>query len=176
MIVPFAYAKRNNTRQELLGGETGLPDGSNSFNQYTFVVLTAGFLAAVDSAGTSTCGLVLDASKASTLVDPPYAMFGDRHYPQSPAEGQRFAVSVTDAAGHVGEANGAPQLSAVTLGASYGIIKLANGNHALNVANTTNLFFKVVKIPTKFNSVIQNSTTYNPVVIVEIVGSAIQTV
>src|SRR5580765_6797888 len=102
MITPRLYARKLTNRPEMVGGETGLPDGSNTFNAHTFVVLTSGSLVAVASAGVSSCGLVLDSSKTSTAVDPPNSFFGDRHFPVA-LEGQRFLVSVTDASGHVGE-------------------------------------------------------------------------
>lgn len=173
---PELYSKRDSTRSEITGGELGLPDAGNTFLAHNFVVLTAGALAAVASAGVLSCGLVADASKASANIDPPYSPFGDKHFPYSPGGGQRFYVSVTDASGNYGQANGAPQLSEVTIGSSYGILKRANGTHALNVDNTTNLFFIVVEKPTVFNGVAQDSATYNPIVIVELVPAAIQRV
>ncbi len=179
MITPRIFSRAVTTRPEMIGGESGLHDGSNVFNAHTFVVLTAGFLASVASAGTSACGLCLDESKDSDVVNPPTKFFGDRHFPVA-LSGQRFLVSVTDASGHVGEANGAPQMSALTIGSSYGLLKLSNGNHALNVDNTTNLFFKVVEKPTSLSvrgiGAVQTGTTYNPIVVVEVVAAAIQTV
>lgn len=175
MKVPTLFSRRITNRSEMIGGENGLHDAGNTFNAHTFVVLTTGALVAVASAGVLACGLCLDASKAADVVNPPYDMFGDRHFPVA-LQAQRFAVSVTDASGHVGEANGAPQLSELVIGTSYGIIKLSNGNHALNVDNTTQLFFTVVDIPTEWGGVIQTSATYNPVVIVEIVVADIQQV
>lgn len=174
MIVPFDYARKGNTRQETVGGELGLPEGA-SFKAFNFVVLTTGALVALATGAVLTCGLVYDDSNGNTKVNPPSDFFGGKHFPLS-LEGQRFAVSVTDASGHVGQANGAPQLSAVSLGSKYGIIKLSNGNHALNVADTTNLLFQVVEIPSKWNSIPQDSTTYNPVVIVEVISTTIQKV
>jgi hypothetical protein len=174
-IVPFAYAKTGNNRPEQFGGETGYPDSGNTLLAYQFVVLTAGALVAVASAGVLSCGLVLDDSKSSTAVDPPYAMFGDRHFPLS-LVGQRFAVNITDAAGNFGEANGAPQLSEATIGTAYGIIKLADGTHCLNVDNTTNDFFVVVEKPSMWNGIAQDGDTYNGVVIVEVIPAAIQAV
>lgn len=173
---PELYSKRDNTRSEILGGELGLPDAGNTFLAHNFVVLTAGALAAVASAAVLSCGLVPDASKASAAIDPPYSPFGDKHFPYSPGGGQRFAVSVTDGSGNYTEADGAPQMSEVTIGESYGIIKLADGTHALNVDNVTNDFFIVVEKPSTFNGVAQTSTTFNPMVIVELVPAAIQRV
>lgn len=173
---PSLYAKRDNTRSEIIGGELGLPDASNTFLAHNFVVFTTGALVAVASAGVLACGLVPDASKSSTAIDPPYSPFGDKHFPYSLGGGQRFAVSVTDASGNYGEADGAPQMSEVTIGEAYGILKLADGTHALNVDNTTNDFFVVVEKPTMFNGTAQDSTTYNPIVIVEVIPAAIQRV
>lgn len=173
--VPLLYSRKGTNRPEMLGGENGLPNAGNTFNAHVFVVLTAGALVVVASAATLTCGLSLDASKSESGVNPPYAMFGDRHFPVA-LEGQRFAISVTDASGNYGEANGAPQMSELTIGQTYGIIKLANGNHALNVDNTSNAFFKVVEKPSIWTGQAQDANTYNPVVIVEVVSAAIQSV
>lgn len=175
MIVPTIYSKKGTGRPEQVGGEKGLPNTGNTFNAYTFVVLTAGVLAAVATAGVSSCGLVLDPSNTDTVVNPPTDFFAGNHFPLT-LNGQRFAVSVTDSSGHVGSANGAPQASAITLGSKYGLIRLSNGNHALNVSDTTNFFFQVVELPSKWNLIPQDSTTYNPVVIVEIVSTVIQAV
>lgn len=175
MIVPQVYARVGNNRPEQLGGPTGLPNTGNTFNAHTFVVLTTGILAAVASAATLTCGLCLDASTTVTKPTPPDQLLGGMHYPVA-LSGQRFAVSVTDASGHVGQSNGAPQLSAVAVGTSYGVIKLSNGNHALNSANTSNLFFQIVEIPQMWAGLKQDANTYNPVVIVEVVSAARQTV
>lgn len=174
-ITPVAYAKTGNTRPEQLGGETGYPDSGNTLVAGQFVVLTSGALVAVASAGVLSCGQVLDDSKATTAIDPPYAMFGDRHYPLA-LPGQRFAVNITDAAGNFGQANGAPQLSEATIGTAYGILKLGDGTHCLNVDNTTNDFFVVVEKPSIWNGIEQDGDTYNGVVIVEVIPAAIQSV
>ena len=173
--VPQIYARRITNRPEMIGGEMGIPDGANTFNRHTFVVLTAGLLAAVASGAVSTCGFCLDESKATALVNPPTQFFGDRHFPLA-LQAQRFAISVTDATGHYGEANGAPQLSEITIGEMYGIIKLADGNHALNVDNTTNDFFVVVEKPSQWNGIAQTAATFNPVVIVEVIPAVVQQV
>jgi len=174
MTTPQLFSRSLTNRPENIGGELGLDNGSNTFNAHTFVVLTAGVLAAVATGGTSSCGLVPDVSQPSgTLPTMPYIPFGTKHFPYA-LPGQRFTVSVTDSSGHVGQANSAPQLSAITKGSSYGIIKLGNGNHALNVSDTSNLFFTVVDIPSQWGGTAQTSATYNPVVIVEVVAAAQQ--
>lgn len=174
-IVPALYARKTTNRPEMVGGERGLHDGSNTFLRHNFVVLTSGYLAALASGAVLSCGLVLDESKDSDVVNPPTKFFGDRHFPVA-LEHQRFAVWVTDASGHVGLANGAPLLSEIVIGESYGIIKLSDGTHALNVDNTTNDFFTVVEVPAQYNGRAQALTDSNGVVIVEIVPAAIQLV
>lgn len=173
--VPRLHAHTITNRPEMLGGENGLPDGANTFNRHTFVVLTTGALVALATGAVLSCGLCLDESKATTAVNPPTQFFGDRHFPVS-LKGQRFAVSVTDGSGNFTQANGAPQMSELTVGASYGIRKLASGDHALDVDNTTNLFFKVVEKISQWQGTVQDANTYNPVVIVEIVDAAIQSI
>lgn len=173
MIAPFDYARKGVTRQEQVGGEMGIGNGGNTFLAFNFVVVASGILAALATGAVLSCGLVYDNSTTVTKVDPPNHFFGPNHFPLT-LEGQRFAVSVTDSSGHVGQANSAPQLSAISLGAKYGLIKLSNGVHALNVSDTSTVFFQVVEIPSKWNGVLQDATTYNPVVIVEIISACIQ--
>ena len=174
-IVPQLYARKITNRPEMVGGEFGLPNTGNTFNRHVFVVATAGVLAAVASAGILSCGLCLDASTTVTKATPPDNLLGGKHFPVA-LEGQRFAISVTDATGHFGVANGAPQMSEVVIGTNYGILKTAGGDHCLNVDNTTNLFFVVVEKPSIWNGIAQDADTYNPVVIVEVVSAAFQKV
>lgn len=173
--VPQLYAHQTTNRPEMLGGELGILNTGNTFNRHTFVVVTAGVLAALASGAVLSCGLCLDASTTVTKPTPPDNILGGRHFPVNP-RGQRFAISVTDASGHYGEANGAPQLSEVTVGEKYGILKLSDGNHALNVDNTTNDFFVVVEKLTQWQGAAQTSATYNPVVIVELIPEAVQSI
>lgn len=172
---PTIYARKVTNRPEQIGGEKGLPNTGNTFNTNTFVVLTTGVLAACATAAVLTCGLVLDASNLNTKPNPPTDFFGGKHFPLA-LEGQRLAVSVTDASGNFGQANSAPQTSAVSIGTKYGLIKLSNGNHALNSADTSTLFFQIVEIPSEWNGVKQDANTYNPVVIVEVISTIIQKV
>ncbi len=173
--VPKLHAHAVTNRPEMLGGENGIPDAANDFLAHTFVVLTSGALVALASGAVLSCGLCLDASKTTSAVNPPTQFFGDRHFPVS-LHKQRFAISVTDASGHYGEADGAPQMSEVIIGEKYGILKLSDGNHALNVDNTTNDFFVVVEKISQYNGTLQDANTYNPVVIVEVIEAAIQSI
>lgn len=175
MIVPQIYARKITGRPELVGGELGIPCNSNTFNAYAFVVATAGVLVAIATGATLACGQVLAPSNLNTVVNPPSDFFGGKFFPLA-LDGTRFAVNITDGSGHVGQANSAPQLSSVTLGGKYGVYKLASGYHALNEADTSNLIFQVVQIPSQYNGIKQDSTTYNGVVIVEFIGTTIQKV
>lgn len=173
IITPKLFAHRVTNRPEMLGGELGIRNSTNTFTVHSFVVLSAGILAAVATGGTSSCGLCLDASYATNVINPPTQFHGDYHWPVAlPA--QRFAVNITDGSGHVGQANGAPQTSAVSIGTQYGVYKLSGGQHCLNSADTTNLFFRLVEIPSQWQGTPQDANTYNPVVIVEVVAAAIQ--
>lgn len=177
IIRPTLLRRRVTNRQEMIGGETGYPDAANDFAAQSFVVLTSNALVAVASAGVVACGFVQDAAKSSSAINPPDAPFGDRHYPMS-LVGQIFAISVVDATGNVGEANGAPQLSEVSLGTSYGILRPTSGDYSgyqfLNVDNTTNLFFQVVEKPTSWNGIAQDANTYNPIVFAQVIQTIIQ--
>lgn len=173
IITPKLFAHRVTNRPEMLGGEMGIHDGSNTFTAHSFVTLSSGNLASVATGATSSCGLCLDASYTADIINPPYQFAGDRHWPVAlPA--QRFAVNITDGSGHVGQVNGAPQTSAVSVGTQYGVYKLSGGQHCLNSADTTNLFFRLVEIPSQWQGTAQDANTYNPVVIVEVVSAAIQ--
>lgn len=169
-IIPLVVGRRGGNRQEAIGGELGYPNGSNVFIQNAFVVLTAGNLAALATGAVLAGGFAVSASVASTDIDPPYAFFGDRHWPIA-LRGTRFAITVTDASGNIGEAAGAPQLSEITVGSSYGVYKASDGSHQLNVDETSNTIFTVVEKPELFDGVEQDADTYNPVVIVEVIES-----
>lgn len=106
-------------------------DGANSFKAGALVQIAAGVLVAVPSttaglnhASQYIFGQTPDDSKAAGLV-PPAAFFGENHYCFDLANCE-IEMNITNAAGGVGDAttnNGAagPQLSAVTIGAAYGI-------------------------------------------------------
>ena len=173
IIVPQVVGRRGGNRIEAIGGESGYADGANSFIANSLVVLTAGALVAVATDGVSACGFVPDASKDSASIDPPYSMFGDKHWPFD-LRGLLIAMSVSDDSENIGEANSAPQLSDITLGSSYGVLLGATGIHYVNQAETSNTLVKVVEKPEMFNGVEQDADTYNPVVIVEVIDSKIQ--
>lgn len=178
-ILPQIHQRISNNRHELIGGETGYPDGVNTFLEDSFVVLTGGELVAVVSAGVLACGYCQDAAKASAAINPPDAPFGDRHFPHN-LDGMIFAISITNGAGAFGVVAGAPVLAAVSVGTRYGIYRETAGVNIgmqfLNSANTTNLFFEVVEKPAIWDGVKQGADMYNPIVFVKIVPAAIQPV
>lgn len=106
-------------------------DGGNSFKAGALVQIAAGVLVAVPSttaglnhASQYVYGQTPDDSKAAGLK-PPEAFFGENHYPWM-LKDVELEMNITNAAGGVGDAttnNGAagPQLSAVTIGAAYGL-------------------------------------------------------
>lgn len=176
VINPAAFQTVHGNRPEQLGGTSGISNGGNTFNAFNFVVLSSGILAAIATGATLCCGQVLDASNTTTIPTPPYQMFGPNHYPLS-LFGSRFAISITNNAGAIGQANSAPTLSNVAVGTTYGV-KLVSGIHMLNIQDTTNLLMQVVQIPDQWNSVVyaDSGTIYNPVVIVQFVPATIQAV
>ena len=181
IIMPRLWKRTSNNRQELLGGEMGYPDGANSFLARSFVVLTAGVLAAVASEEVLCLGMSPDESKADATINPPTQFFGDRHFPYNPKD-QIFLISVSSGAGTTfGEANAAPQRSDITLGDEYGLLRPATGPHAgkqfLASDDTTTTLFVVVELPDDIHDgVKQNDDTFNPVVAVRIIESKIQIV
>ena len=90
----------------------------------------------------------------------------------------RFAVSVTNGTGALGQANSAPKLGDITIGTSYGMYRYTSGTHldkqCLDSSDTTNTIFTVVEKPTHIFGEDQDDNTYNPIVIVELIESKIQ--
>jgi hypothetical protein len=78
-------------------------------------------------------------------------------------------MNITDAAGHIGQATGAPQLSAAVVGTEYGLLRDANGFQMLNIADTTTKFARVTALYPN-----QALTDYNGLVIVQLLDAVIQ--
>lgn len=176
--MPRLIKKRGNNRQEMMTGQSGYADGSNSFNAFSLVVYASALIGAVATAGVSCCGYVLDASKATALVNPPDQFFGDKHWPLN-IRGLQFLMNVSNNANAVGAANSAPLGSAVAVGTSYGITRPTSGTYSgfqfVNSQDTTNLILRVVDIPTRVDGVDNTpGTTYNGLVVVEVIDAAIQ--
>lgn len=143
------------------------PNGATTFQARSFVKLAAGVLVPCVSADVLCYGWSPDASHAAT-DQPPAALYGQNHWPFDPKD-CFFVMNITDAAGHIGQANAAPQLSAAVVGTSYGLLRDANGYQMLNVANTTNLFAKVTALYPN-----QALTDYNGLVIVQLLPAVLQ--
>jgi hypothetical protein len=143
-------------------------NAANVFPARSFVKLSAGAIAACVTADVVCYGQVPDPSHLST-DQPPVTLYGTNHWVFDPRDAQ-FVVNITDAAGHVGQAAGAPQLSAVAVGTKYGLYRDATTlMQMLNSADTTNLFFTVIALYPN-----QALTDYNGRVIVELVPAIIQ--
>ena|SRR5436190_3974067 len=161
--MPFLERRRDN-----LHIQKGVqPNGATAFPAHSFVKLAAGILVPCVTADVVAYGWCPDASHAATDV-PPTALFGQNHWPFALNDTQ-FVMNITDSSGHIGQANGAPQLSAAVVGTAYGLYRDANGYQMLDVANTTNLFAKVVQLYPN-----QALTDYNGLVIVEILPAVLQ--
>ena len=178
IIKPQPISRVGQNREETLGGQDGIANGANAFLSNSFVFLTAGaLLSVVPTSGVTSIGLCLDASKLTAEVNPPVAPYGDRHRPLN-LKGQQFAISVSNLAGAIGQVNGAPLPTAIVLGSAYGIVRIASGvytgYHMLAVDEVTNTLFRVVDKPLVYAGVAQDATTYNPVVIVQVIDTKIQ--
>lgn len=144
------------------------PNGATAFPARSFVYISAGILVPVATAGVLCYGWSPDKSHAAT-DKPPEAIFGVNHWPFDPKDAI-YVMNITDSSGHIGQANTAPQLSAAVVGTSYGIYRDGTtGMQMLDVANTTNLFAKVVALYPN-----QALTDYNGLVLVEILPAVIQ--
>jgi hypothetical protein len=143
------------------------PNGATAFPARSFVKLAGGVLVPCVTDDVVCYGQTPDASHADT-DQPPTALFGKNHWPFDPRDAQ-FIVNIINADGDIGQANGAPQLSAVAVGGKYGIYRDANGFQYLNVTNVTDLFFVVIAIYPN-----QALTDYNGLVLVELVPAVIQ--
>lgn len=143
-------------------------NGATAYPARSLVFLSAGALTPVLTAGIVCYGWCPDVSHLSTDI-PPTALYGQNHWCFDLQHAQ-LVMNITDGSGHVGQANGAPQLSAVSIGTQYGIYRDASTfMQMLNSADTTNKIFTVVALYPN-----QNLTDYNGLVIVELVPSTIQ--
>lgn len=152
-----------------------ISDGGNSFLAGSLVVISAGVLIAVATAGVLCYGWSIDASKSATDT-PPTALFGENHYPfqlDENAELELNVGTVTANALVVGEAGGAAQREDAVIGTSYGIARATSGTYAgyqvLDPTNTTNLFFIVTGYPDR-----TNAADYNGLVRVKLVKAVLQ--
>lgn len=143
------------------------PNGATAFPQHSFVKLAAGILVPCVTDDVVCYGWCPDSSHAATDT-PPTALFGVNHWPFNPKDAF-FVMNITNADGDIGEAAGAPQLSAAVVGTSYGLLRDANGIQMLDVSDTTNDFATVVALYPN-----QALTDYNGLVIVKLLESVLQ--
>jgi hypothetical protein len=82
-----------------------------------------------------------------------------------------FEINITDNAGNIGEANAAPQGSAITVGEKYGISTFTAGIYSgfqfLNSEDVTNDFFEVLAL-------VDDAAVFNARVRVRLIPSVIQ--
>lgn len=161
--MPFMERRRDNLHIQ----KSVQPNGATTFPANSFVKLAAGVLVPCVTADVVCYGWSHDQSHLAT-DQPPTALFGQNHWPFDLKDSQ-FIMNITNNAGNVGQAAGAPQLSAAVVGTSYGLYRDANGVQMLNVQDVTNLFAKVVALYPN-----QALTDYNGLVIVEILPAVIQ--
>lgn len=161
--MPFFERRKDNLHVQ----KAVQPNGATAFPARSFVYIASGILVPVATAGVLCYGWTPDKSHATT-DRPPDALFGVNHWPFDP-QNALYVMNITDSSGHIGQAASAPQLSAAVVGTSYGIYRNAGGYQMLDVANTTNLFAKVVALYPN-----QALTDYNGLVLVEILPAVVQ--
>lgn len=161
--MPFMERRRDNLHIQ----KSVQPNGATTFPANSFVKLAAGVLVPCVTADVVCYGWSPDQSHTET-EQPPQALFGQNHWPFDPKDAQ-FVMNITNDDGDVGQANGAPQLSAAVVGTSYGLYRNADGVQMLNVEDTTTLFARVVALYPN-----QALTDYNGLVIVELLPAVIQ--
>lgn len=163
---PTIYSRSQN----LVESKAPLSNGANSFLAGSFVKRASSLMAAV-ATGDIVClgwcpGPSVDASSRRPET------FWQENYPVNPV-GVEFLVNITDSSGHVGQGSSAPQVSAVTIGSSYGLYRWTsgtyNGMQALNVSETSNTLVQVTALGPD-----TETTDYNGLVRVKIIDSKIQ--
>lgn len=145
--------------------------GSNTFLAGSFVKRDSSQkLAAVTTGGTACVGWSPGPSTSSTQRRPD--IFWREPYPMNPV-GAEFLCNITDASGHVGQSEGAPQISEVVVGQAYGLYRWTsgtyNGMQAVNVDETSNTLVEVTALGPD-----AESADYNGLVRVRVISSKIQ--
>lgn len=182
ILLPFPRRQQGNMAIAI-SSQDGLPNGnSNTFLRQTFVKMSSGNIIAVATGDITAFAFALGASisTAQAALGAPYYRFGDHHWPLQLA-GLQFLINVTDNSGHVGEDDGAPQLSEVSIGAEYGIYRWTSGTYtayqALNVDDTSTKLFRVIDKPLEpTDGIVQTADTYNPMVLVQVKDSCITSI
>lgn len=162
--MPFLERRRDNLHIQ----KQVQANSATTFPARSFVKLSAGALVPCVTADVVCFGWSPDSSHLST-DQPPVAIYGQNHWAFDPQHSQ-FVVNITSGAGLVGQAAGAPQLSAVSIGTQYGLYRDASTfMQFLKTDDTTNKFFTVVALYPN-----QSLTDYNGLVIVELLSTIIQ--
>lgn len=163
--MPFLERRKDNLHIQ----KSVQPNGAATWPARSFVKMAAGVLTPCVTADVVIYGWCSEPSLGTPATPPPGSLYGLNHWPQDPSGPSQFVVNITNNAGNIGQAAGAPQLSAVAIGTSYGLYRDGNGVQYLNVQDVTNLFFKVIALYPN-----QSTTDYNGLVLVEIVAAAMQ--
>lgn len=186
IIYPRLLMRTGSNRFEEFGGEAGYSDNNATGGVThiwaaggTLVVLTSGLLEPVVTDGVLAVGFCMEASATSAAVNPPTSRRNpNKHFPFNLRD-VIFLMNITDASGNVGVANSAPQLSAVTIGQSYAILRPTSGTYTgyqmLDSSDTTNTLVTVVDKPVLVDGVANVAATYNGIVAVKIIPSKLQT-
>lgn len=162
--MPFFERRRDNLHIQ----KSVQPNGGTAFPANSFVKLAAGILVPCVTDDVVCYGWSHDKSHAATEL-PPDALFGVNHWPFA-VEDAYFVINITNASGHIGQAAGAPQLSAAVVGTAYELYRDATtGMQMLDVSATTNKFAKVVALYPN-----QALTDYNGLVLIELLPAVIQ--
>lgn len=161
--MPFMERRRDNLH--ITKGP--LPNGATAFLERSFVKYASAVLTPCVTDDIICFGQAPGPSHSSTDL-PPVSLYGNLHWCFDPRHAI-FIVNITDASGNIGQANGAPQLSEVTIGQQYALYRNADGYQMMDVDDTTNDFFRVIGIYPN-----QSLTDYNGLVLVELVESVIQ--
>lgn len=142
--MPQIFSRAGN----LIETKEKLGNGSNTFLAGSFVKIASGVLAALATGDSAPYGYALNPSVPAGAQRPNYYWLTP--YVYSLLGDLEFVINVSDASSHVGQANGAPQLSAAVLGSKYGIVSPTsgtyNGYQFLNTADTTNTLFIVTGV------------------------------
>lgn len=161
--MPFFERRRDNLHIQ----KAVQPNGGTAFPANSFVKLAAGILVPCVTDDVVCYGWSHDSSHATTDT-PPTALFGVNHWPFA-IEDAFFVMNISNAAANIGQAAGAPQLSAAVVGTAYELVRDANGFQMLDVSATTNKFAKVVALYPN-----QALTDYNGLVLVELLPAVYQ--
>lgn len=164
--MPAPYSRTQN----LMEVKPPLSNGGNTFLAGSFVKRSSALMAACATGDVVCLGWTGGPSVASGEKRP--TKYWQANYPLSPV-GTEFLINVTDSSGHVGEANGAPAASAVTIGSSYGIYRWTSGDQigmqALNKDETSNTLFQVTALGPN-----TASGDFNGLVRVKVIDSKVQ--